>query len=81
MTYNDAYYSIDNKISDGSMGARKQRGVQDNFFVISAISNSVLNGRSQPIQVQIMDAEKCFDKLWLQSCIHAIYEAVMDTDQ
>ena len=28
-----------------------------------------------------MDAEKCFDKLWLQSCINAIYEAGMDTDQ
>ena len=63
------------------MGARKQRGVRDNIFVISAISNSVLNGNSQPIQVQIMDAEKCFDKLWLQSCINAIYEAGMDTDQ
>ena len=81
MTYNDAYYSIDNNISDGSVGARKQRGVRDNIFVISAISNSVLNGNSQPIQVQIMDAEKCFDKLWLQSCINAIYEAGMDTDQ
>ena len=22
-----------------------------------------------------MDAEKCFDKLWLQNCINAIYDA------
>ena len=49
--------------------------------MISAITNSVLNGNSQPIQVQVMDAEKCFDKLWLQSCINSIYEAGMDNDK
>ena len=81
LTYNDAYYSIDDNITDGSVGARKQRSVRDNIFVISAISNSVINGTSQPIQVQVMDAEKCFDKLWLQSCINSIYEAGMDDDK
>ena len=49
--------------------------------MISAITNSVLNGNSQPIQVQVLDAEKCFDKLWLQSCINSIYEAGMDNDK
>ena len=81
LTYNDTYYSIDDNITDGNVGARKQRSVRDNIFVISAISNSVLKGRSQPIQVQVMDAEKCFDKLWLQSCINSIYEAGMDNDK
>ena len=81
LTYNDAYYEIDDSITDGNVGARKQRSVRDNIFVISAITNSVLNGNSQPIQVQVMDAEKCFDKLWLQSCINSIYEAGMDNDK
>ena len=63
------------------LGARKQRSVRDNICVISAITNSVLNGNSQSIQVQLMDAEKCFDKLLLQSCINSIYEAGMDNDK
>ena len=46
LTYNDLYYTIDNHLSDGNTGARKHRSVRDNVFVISAITNSVLNGDS-----------------------------------
>ena len=49
--------------------------------MLSAITNSVINGGSAPIQVQVMDAEKCFDKLWLQSCINSLYEAGIDNDK
>ena len=28
-----------------------------------------------------MDAEKCFDKLWLQSCINGLFDAGLDNDQ
>jgi hypothetical protein len=76
----DCYYTIDNNITDGNVGARKQRSVRDNIFVISAIINSVTRGSSPPIQVQVMDVEKCFDKLWLQACINALYEAGIDHD-
>ena len=72
LTYNDCYYTIDENLTDGNVGARKQRSVRDNIFVLSAITNSVINGGSAPIQVQVMDAEKCFDKLWLQSCINLL---------
>ena len=81
LTYNDAYYTIDDHITDGNTWARKERSVRDNIFVISAICNSVQNGNSQNIQVQIMDAEKCFDKLWLQSCINLLYKAGLDDDK
>ena len=54
--------------------------MRDNIFVIHAIINSVTRGNCAPIQVQIMDAEKCFDKLWLQSCINAIYDAGITND-
>ena len=75
LTYNDLYYTIDNNLSDGNTGARKHRSVRDNIFVTSAISNSVLNGSSPAIQVQVMDQKTCFDKLWLQSCVNSLYEA------
>ena len=81
LTYNDCYYTIDNYLTDGNVGARKHRSVRDNIFVLSAITNSVTNGNSPPIQVQVMDAEKCFDKLWLQSCINSLYEAGIDNDK
>ena len=28
-----------------------------------------------------MDAEKCFDKLWLQACINALFDAGLDNEQ
>ena len=81
LTYNDSYYTIDSNLTDGNVGARKQKSARDNIFVISAISNSVVNGTSTPIQIQVMDAEKCFDKLWLQSCINALFDAGLDNDK
>ena len=80
LIYNDSYYTIDSTITDGNVGGRKSRSVRDNIFVISAVINSVKHGESGPIQVQVMDAEKCFDKLWLQSCINALYEAGITND-
>ena len=64
LMYNDSFYTIDSNLTDGNVGARKHRNVRDNIFVISAIINSVEKGNSSPIQVQVMDAIKCFDKLY-----------------
>ena len=69
------YYTIDDTLTDGNAGARKHRSVQDNIFVISAISNSVIYGDSTAIQAQSMDRKTCFDKLWLQACINSLYKA------
>ena len=67
-------------LSDGNVGARKMRGCRDNIFVLSAINNSVLNGKSDPIQIQVTDVKTCFDKLWLQSSINKLYENGLDND-
>ena len=81
LTYNDCYDTIDNTLTNGKIGARKQRSTRDNKFVISAIINSVSNGTCAPIQEQVADIEKCFDNLWLKSCINALYEAGITHDQ
>ena len=81
LTYNDCYYTIDNYLTDGNVGARKHRSVRDNIFVLSAITNSVTNGNSPPIQVQVMDQKTCFDKLWLEECINSLYEAGINDDK
>ena len=80
LTYNDSYYTIDSHLTDGNVGARKDRSVRDNIFVLSAIINSVSTSTCEAIQVQVLDATKCFDKLWLQACINSLYEAGIDND-
>ena len=80
LIYNSSYETIDSNLSDGNVGCRKKRGCRDNIFVISAVMNSVVNGASPPIQVQVTDVEKCFDKMWLQSCINSLYEAGLKND-
>ena len=60
---------------------KKTDGNGDNMFVINAIINFLTKSNCPPIQVQVVDIEKCFDKMWLQSTINAIYEAGIDHDQ
>ena len=45
---------------------RKNRNICDNIFVLGSVVKSVINGKQDPIQIQVGDVEKCFDKLWLQ---------------
>ena len=73
LIYNDCYYAIDDNLTDGNVGARKNRNIRDNLFVLNAVINSVIHGKEKPIQVQVQDAEKCFDKLWLQATTNALH--------
>ena len=81
LMYNDPYFTIDSNLTDRNVGARKHRSVWDNIFVLGAITNSASNDSSPPIQIQVLDAIKCFEKLWLQACINSLYEAGLINDQ
>ena len=63
MMYNDNYPTIDENLTDGSVGARKSRNIRDHIFVLNAISNSIINGRMAPIQVSVTDV-----KFFLTNC-------------
>ena len=52
-----------------------------NIFVVNAITNSVVNGNEEPIDIQVFDVEKCFDELWLQECINDLYDAGFQNDK
>ena len=80
LIYNDNYHTIDDNLTDGNVGARKQRNIRDNIFVLGAVTNSVINGNEEAIQVQVQDAVKCFDKLWLEETSNALYEAGLKSD-
>ena len=80
LIYNSSYEVIDSNLTDGNVGARKRRGCRDNMFVLSAINNSILNGNSDPIQLQVTDIKTCFDKMWLQTSTNALYECGLRND-
>ena len=80
LIYNDSYHIIDEHLTDGNVGARKNRNIRDNLFVLGAVINSVVNGKEPPIQVQVQDVKKCFDKLWLQATTNVLHEAGLKSD-
>ena len=81
LIYNDEYPNIDENLSDSNVGARKNRNIRDNIFVVNAITNSVVNGNEDPVDIQVFDVEKCFDALWVEECINDIFEAGLDNDK
>ena len=40
-----------------------------------------LEQSEEPIQLQVLDVEKCFDKLLLQSTTNALFEAGVQSEQ
>ena len=81
LIYNDEYVTIDSNLSDCNVGARKQRNIRDNIFVMNAIINSFKKGTEEPIDFQVYDVEKCFDSLWLHEVINCLYEAGLRNDK
>jgi hypothetical protein len=81
LIYNDEYGDIDEAMSDSNVGARKGRNIRDNIFVLNAVLNSVVNGKEEPIDVQVYDIGKCFDALWVEECINDLYDAGFNNDK
>ena len=80
LIYNDSYSTIDEHLTDGNVGARKNRNIRDNLFVLGAVINSVTHGKEAPVQAQIQDVEKCFDKMWLEATTNSLYDAGIQSD-
>ena len=58
------YPTIDRKMSDCQVGARKRRGCKDNIFVINGIIHEVLRSKKhKPIVLQIYDYAQMFDSI------------------
>ena len=64
----------------GNGCARKYWNTRDIIFEVGATSNSGMNGKQPPIQMTVTDVKKCFDKLWLQATINALFEADLTCD-
>ena len=81
LIYNDEYDTIDANLTDSNVGARRNRNIRDNIFVINAITNNIRKNNTKDTDIQIYDAEKCFDKLWAQECYNDIYENGFKSDK
>ena len=75
LIYQDEYENIDKNLTDCNVGARKERNIRDNLFVVNAVINAVINGDDEPIDVELYDIKKCFDSLWMKECLNDLYEA------
>ena len=67
-------------MTNGNVGARRNRNICDRLFVLGPVVNSVINNKEEPIQVHVQDAEKCVDMLLLESIINALFDAGLKTD-
>ena len=81
LIYNDEYETLDTNLTDCNVGARKERNIRDNIFVINAIMNSIRKNSEEAIDCQVYDIEKCFDNLWLEEVINCLYEAGLNNDK
>ena len=68
-------------MTDCNVGARKERNIRDNIFVINAITNALRKGNEDPADFQLYDVDKCFDALWLQEVINCLYQAGLNNDK
>ena len=80
LIYNDEYEKIDKNLTDANVGARKNRNIRDNIFVLNAVMNSIKSSE-KALDFQVYDIEKCFDSLWLEEVINALYEAGLQNDK
>ena len=78
---NDKYDIIDRSMSCSNIGARKGRNIRDHLFVINGILNEARQDKTKNIDVQIVDIEKCFDKMSYKETANDLYEAGVQDDK
>ena len=80
LIYNDEYEQLDRSLTDSNVGARKNRNIRDNIFILNAVMNS-LKGFEKAVDFQVYDIEKCFDSLWLHEVVNSLFEAGFQNDK
>ena len=81
LMYNEEYPEIDSNLSDSNVGGRRNRNVRDNIFVMNAVMNEGKKNPKEPLDINVYDAFKCFDSLWLSECINDLYDSGLRNDK
>ena len=75
------YPIINKNMSDGQIGARRNRSVRDHLFVLNSILSDVMSStKKEPIDLQIMDYKQMFDAEELETVLNAYYDSGVDND-
>ena len=54
---------------------------QNHLFVINGIMNEAIQNKDNNIEIQIVDNEKCFDKMSYKETANELYEAGVKDDK
>ena len=82
LIYEDEYEGIDSNMSDSNVGARKNKNIRNNLFIIYGVLNWVKNGDApRPIDVAVYDISKCYDKMSLEESLNDLYDKNFRNDK
>ena len=76
LLYIEKYPLFDANMTDSNVGARKKRNVKNHLFMVHGIINSVINGKTGCVDLQIYDLVKAFDALWVADCMNALWDTL-----
>ena len=76
LLYEDLYPEIEENMSNSNIGALKNKNVRNHLFIVHGIINSVINGKSKCVDIQIYDIKQAFDALWIQDCMKDLFDVV-----
>ena len=79
LSYNDYYDKVDRNMSDSNVGARRNRNISDNLFVVYAIRNEAIQ-KKICVDVHLMDLSKCFDIMWRKETMNDMYDLGVTDD-
>ena len=77
----DKYDVIDANMSCSNIGARRGRNIRDHLFVINGILNEAAQKKDKNIDIQIVDIQKCFDKMSYKETANDLYNAGVQDDK
>ena len=77
----DKYEIIDKSMSCSNIGARKGRNIRDHLFVLNGVLNEALQNKDKNIDIQIVDIEKCFDKMNYKETANDLWTAGVQDDK
>ena len=75
------YPIINKNMSDGQIGARRNRSVRNHLFVLNSVLSDVMSStKKEPIDIQIMNYKQMFDAVELETVLNAYYESGVNDD-
>ena len=74
LIYNDYYEIIDRNMSDSNVGARRDRNIRDNLFIVYGIINFAVKEKLE-VELNLYDLEKCFDSMWYKETINDLWDS------